>query len=387
MKSRLLFFLLLLLALFILITRDNHTIQDAILNIVTPIKQGYNTLTKSVQNRGKSYIFQKENIQRLTKENKKLRKYLLDQTHYIQQVSTLFKKIPSLEKLPHRSMELVNTISYIRLNSFNEIMLSRPKKASLQEGKLYGLIQNDVVGGTAILRGDHLYGYLTSNARCRFGVFVGKNRSPGIAEGLDKDTMVIKFIPKWAKVEVGNKVETSGLDGLFFANVPVGTVKKVKIENSYKTAYIKTYNDTLHPNYFFLITDSSPYLTSSYDNDSDHLEHNTTVPAAQTEESTMVQAEKKISSIPEAVQTQPTVIDPTEFVIPKEEVVHPQPKPPVVFHHPKPKPKPKQKPKQKASAEKTQTPSQASEATVPPATETPAPKPRKKSAMDILNGR
>ena len=377
MKSRILFFLLLFVVLFILMTRSNHSIQDTILNVISPIKQTYRNLTQSVKDRGKSYIFQKENIQKLTKENKVLRKYLLDQTHYLQQVSTLYKKIPSLEKLPHHSMELVNTISYIRLNSFNEVMLTRPKKSQLKENHLYGLIQNEVVGGTAILRGDHLYGYLSSNPRCRFGVFVGKDRSPGIAEGVDKETMVVKFIPKWAKVDVGDKVETSGLDGLFFANVPVGTVKKVKIESSYKTAYIKTYNDTLHPNYFFLIADPTPYLASTYDKDQAQLDTNTT-PVKRENDQAMI--EEKISSIPEAVQTQDNVVDPTEFEIPQESEIRPLPKPPVVLHHPKPK-KPKPKPKPKKPENTNPTP----EVSATPAT--PKPKPKRKSAMDILNGR
>ena len=382
MKPRLLFFLLLVLMLFVLITRSNHSIQDTILNIISPIKQNYKTLTQSVEDRGKSYIFQKENIQRLTKENKKLRKYLLDQTHYLQQVSSLFKKIPSLEKLPHRSMELVDTISYVRLNSFNEIMLTRPPKAILKEGHLYGLIQNDVVGGTAILRGEHLYGYLSSNPRCRFGVFVGANRAPGIAEGISKDTMVVKFIPKWAKVDVGDKVETSGLDGTFFANVPVGKVKQVRIENSYKTAYITTYSDTLHPDYFFLIADTTPYLASAYDKGTEQLDINTST-AHQHQERSIDLVEKKISSIPEAVQTQNNLVDPVEFEIPTEAKITPEP--PVVLRTPKPKPKPRPKPKPK---KKTNLPAKPPKVDIPP-TETPAPQPvrKRKSAMDILNGR
>jgi rod shape-determining protein MreC len=381
MKSRIIFILVLLLILFILVTRSNHTLQDTILGFITPIKQNYKNLTRSVKDRGKSYIFQKENIQKLTKENKILRKYLLDQTHYLQQVSALYKKIPSLEKLPHHSMELVNTISYIRLNSFNEIMLTRPKKADLEPDHLYGLIQNDVVGGTAILRGDNLYGYLTSNARCRFGVFVGKSRSPGIAEGLDKDTMVVKFIPKWAKIDVKDKVETSGLDGVFFANVPVGVVQKIKIENSYKTAYIKTYNDTRHPDYFFLISDTTPYLASAYDKDGTHFEENLSTESTASPDS---QTEAKISSIPKAVQTQDTVVDPTEFEIPVEQEAVRTPKPPVVLRHPKPKKHKKTPPVVKPPVAASETPDVSKK----PPTQTQNPKPRKRpSAMDIINGR
>ncbi len=372
MKSRVLFILLLFVALFVLITRSNHTVQDFILNLVSPIKQNYKNFTQSVKDRGKSYIFQKETIEKLTRENKILRKYLLDQSHYLGQVSGLYKVLPSLIKLPHRGIELVDTISYVRLNSFNEVQLTRSSKAKLDPDHLYGLLQNDVVGGTAVLRGKHLYGYLTSNPRCRFGVFVGPKRAPGIAEGLDKDTMVVKFIPKWSKINTGDKVETSGLDGIFFANVPVGVVKEVKITDSYKTAYITTYNDSLHPDYFFLITDPKPYLISAYDK-------NTSFPGISTGSalsSSVPHPKEKISSIPETIQTLDDEVDPSVFEIPKEDN---PPKPPVVLRHPKLK-KTIRKPKPKPT--RTEVTPEA-----PPAETPPEPKPRRKSAMEILNGR
>jgi rod shape-determining protein MreC len=390
MKSKIIFFILLLLALFLLLTRSNHSIQDHLLDIIDPIKKSYRLFTQSAKDRSESYIFQKEHIQKLTRENKALRKYLLDQTHYLSQVSSLFQKLPSLEKLPHRTIDLVNTVSYIRLNSFDEVLLTRPKKVKLEEDKLYGLIQNDVVGGTAVLRGEHLYGYLTSSSRCRFGVFIGKSRAPGIARGVDKSTMAVSFIPKWSKIDVGDKVETSGLDGIFFANLPVGIVKEVKIENSYKTAYIKTYDDTLHPNYYFMIADPSPYLVSSYDRNNTFPDSNANRIVSDKNES-----RQKISSIPETVQTKETVVNTDEFEIPKETPAIVPPKPPVVFRHPKQKKTlTKQNNKTKVQAGKPkptaidQSPVDAVQEPEIPATVPPQPKQKKrKSAMDFINGR
>ena len=385
MKSRLLFVLLLFVALFILLSRSNHAVQDFILDLISPVKQGYKKLTHSVEDRGKSYLFQKENIQRLTKENKTLRKYLLDQTHYLEQVSSLFKTLPSLEKLPHRSIELVDTVSYVRLNSFNEVLLARSNKARLREGRVYGLIQNDVVGGTAVLRGQHLYGYLTSNPRCRFGVFVGPKRAPGIAEGVDKETMAVKFIPKWYKIKPGDKVETSGLDGIFFANVPVGIVKEVKIEDSFKTVYITSYSDSLHPSYFFLITDPRPYLISTYDRNTSQLGNE----AAQTA-AVPLDRNQTISSIPQTVQTQENEVDPSVFEIPKEPTT---PKPPVVLRHPKKKAKKTKhasQNKKKSPPPNAQKNSRTSAPALKPKPEAkgsaPKAKRKRKSAMDILNG-
>jgi outer membrane biosynthesis protein TonB len=162
----------------------------------------------------------------------------------------------------------------------------------------------------------------------------------------------------------------------------VGVVQKVRIENSYKTAYIKTYNDTLHPDNFFLIADPKPYLTSEYDKSDTDFDSNSDAADAQ-ENSTP--SESTISSIPEAVQTQDNVVDPSEFEIPKEKEVISMPKPPVVLRHPKPK---KRKPKKRV-APKTKPVQPPAEAPTPEPSKAPTPKPKSKhpSAMDFINGR
>ncbi len=315
MKSRVIFILLLLVALMVIISQKNPIVHNAILQLINPIKQFYKQVTQEVEDRSKSYIFQKESIEKLTKENKVLKKYLLDQTLYLQQVNSLYKKLPSLEKLPYKSITLVDTISYVKLNSFDEILLTAPKKTQLQENKVYGLIQNNTVGGTAIVRGGNLYGYLSSNPRCKFSVYIGKNRTPGIIQGVDKESMLIKYIPKWANIKAGDRVETSGLDAIFFPNIPVGIVESVKIENSYKTAYVKSFSDTLHPDFFFLITDTTPRLVSYYDQNSSFPDQNYTY-ANQKKNL----KEQNVTSIPKTLQTKESEVDLSEFEIPKEQI-------------------------------------------------------------------
>jgi len=315
MKSRVVFVLFLLVGLLVIISQKNQTAHNTILKITNPIKHLYKQVTQQVEDRGKTYIFQKESIEKLTKENQVLKKYLLDQTLYLQQVNQLFQKLPSLEKLPYKSMTLVDTISYVKLNSFDEVLLTLPKKTKLQENKVYGLIQNNTVGGTAVLRGENLYAYLSSNERCKFSVFIGKQRTPGIVQGIDQTSMLIKYIPKWANIKAGDRVETSGLDGVFFANIPVGVIESVKVENSYKTAYIKSFSDTLHPTFFFMITDPSPRLVSYYEQNSSFADDNYTYTASQEEH-----VEENVTSIPKTLQTKESEVDLSEFEIPKEQV-------------------------------------------------------------------
>lgn len=265
MKTKNLVIILFLLFVATVVTKNDGKVIDILLSLVNPVKQTYTNITRDLDDKSQSYVYQKESIERLTKENKFLRKRLLEQKHYIQQVKDLYARVPSLERIPRRSVEIVQTISYVKLNSFSQVILTKPDSLKDSNKSLYGLIQNDVVAGVAQIRNNNLYGSLISNEKCRFSVFVGKDRAAGIAMGINTNKMYIKFIPKWSDIKVGDRVVTSGLDTIFYANIPVGVVQSIEIENSYKVAYIKGYADVLKPDYFFLITDPSVTLTSKFD--------------------------------------------------------------------------------------------------------------------------
>jgi rod shape-determining protein MreC len=248
--------------------------------------------------------------------------------------------------MPYKNVALVDTISYVKLNKFDQILLNKPERYELNSSKVYGLIQKEQVAGVAKIEDGHLYGYLVSNPECSFSVSVGKEKYPGVAFGKDYKTMVVKFIPKWAKIKEGDHVQTSGLDGIFFAHVPVGVVTNVSIEESYKVATVKVLADTMHPNIFLLILDPKPYLVSYYD-------RNSSFPDQQYfyENQPPLKDETNLTSIPLTNQTKEEHFDPTEFEIPVEEQIIQRSLPLIIpeqTNKPKPKPKPKSKPKVKA---------------------------------------
>jgi len=334
MKTRLVIIAILLLVLTVLLSRNDARITETLLGIINPIKQTYKNLTQNLEDKSHSYIFQKESIEKLSRENRILRKRLLEQMHYIKEVKNIYEVLPDLSRIPVKNISITETISYVKLNSFSQIILTKPK--GLEEDKLYGLIQGQVVGGTARVHNNQLYGYLTSDDKCRFSVFIGENKAPGIALGRTKNEMIVKFIPKWHDLQEGDKVITSGLDGIFFANIPVGVVTKIEVQSSYTVAHIKTYSDIFHPKTFFLINDPKATLTEGFDSnrtqlptrysipDTGIIEMNTTKKTDHnvTHENNLTKP--VISSIPSRIdQTQHDVIEPeapTELKVkPKKE--------------------------------------------------------------------
>ena len=377
MKSRLLLLLLFGIILFVLVSQNSRGVRNSVIGLINPIKSAYKNIIQNLSDKSHTYLFQKEQIEKLTKENRVLRKYLLDQTHYLRQVASLYKALPTLQKLPYKDIALVDTVSYVKLNKFDEILLSTPAKVALEENRIYGLIQDEVVAGTAQLKHGILYGYLLANPRCRFSVYTGPKRYPGIAMGTGGKEMAVRYIPKWAEIRPGDRVETSGLDGIFFAYVPVGEVVRIEVEGSYKTAYIRPYADTMHPRLFFLITNGRPYLASSYDQNRSFPG----LPYPYAKQPPLKQ-DQNLTSVPQAVQTQELQIDPSEFAIPKE----PEPAP-----RSKPRPKPKKTPALPPAAAKVPPKKADVPKETPPANPIPKtppwPKPEEKhpSPFDILN--
>jgi len=269
MKNRSILLLITLILFFVVFTKYNGAIKGFFLDLINPIKIAYNNFVKASD----SYLQQNKNITKLQEENKKLEKLIIEQNRYIDELSKIYKLIPSLVKKPYKSLYIVNTISYVKLNKLNEIMLTSPKNFKFNPKKLYGLIQKDVATGVAKFEGNKLYGYLLSNKKSIFSVVIGENKINGIAQGDGENAMDIKFIPRWSKIKVGDIVKTSGLDNIFFPNIPVGTITSIKNLDTYKSAKVKIYANLAKPSIFFLIADATPYLTTDYTPDTTFPNH------------------------------------------------------------------------------------------------------------------
>ncbi len=260
MKTRIVTIIVLLIILAALVTHNkNNKIASSLMDASIPIKHSYQNILHSAEEARENYINQKNHIKELKDKNQELQQKLLEQKNYIEQAKNLRAVFPSLKKMHIKDgVDLVQTISYVKFNNFSQIILTKPKNIS--NDRIYGLIQDNVVGGVARIENNQLHGYLTSDDKCRYSVYVGSQMAPGIAIGGGNRLTTIQFIPKWFNIKQGDKVFTSGLDGIFYANIPVGIVSKVELQGSYKVAYVNTYNDVYHPKLFFMITHAKPTM-------------------------------------------------------------------------------------------------------------------------------
>lgn len=250
MKTSRLIILFIFIAITIFLLRKEESFQENFALLTLPIKESYLELNNSFQNSIDKYLTQSESIESLKEENLLLRKYLYQQKIQLTQLTQLHQydeaKFNTFDNLLR-----VQTISYKKLNDFSQIYLTKGEE--LSKDKVYGLIQKNVVAGIALKEDGPLKGILLSNPICQFSTFIGDKKTPGIAKGIDAESIEVNFIPKWSKIQVGDKVVTSGLDNIFLPEIPVGVVTNILTRSTYKTAIVETYADVLHPSFFYLV--------------------------------------------------------------------------------------------------------------------------------------
>ncbi len=58
-------------------------------------------------------------------------------------------------------------------------------------------------------------------------VLIQRSRAQGILEGNVEDYCILKYVPKAEDIQVGDKVLTSGIGGIFPKGLMIGTVRRV----------------------------------------------------------------------------------------------------------------------------------------------------------------
>ena len=249
MNKELLSFFSLFIALFVGALYYTNNIQGPLISALNYLKSNYHNTTQYFQDNIDRHTFQ---AQYITSLQEKLQKY--ENNHLVMQqmaseINDLYKANDSELKTDPK-VELVRTISYEKFGDLNRIWIDVKEYNS---SKIYGLTYNELVAGIVVPQNGKALGLLNRDFQSSYAVYVGKGRAPGIAHGNNSENLLIKFIPAWFKIEVGDEVTTSGLDKIFFKGLKVGKVISVKKSQGYQNAVIEPYYKSNDPNYFHMI--------------------------------------------------------------------------------------------------------------------------------------
>ncbi|NPA04392.1 MAG: rod shape-determining protein MreC [Epsilonproteobacteria bacterium] len=246
MTNRIVSILAVAAALFILYY-TNEMIRNFVSSSLNGIKRQYLAIEDSFQTFSKLHFTQAETIQLLQEQNKKLEKYYILYQALKEDIKRIEYECNTSIKDVY-NLRLVRALSYANFGDYTKIWLD-----TKPDFKIAGLLQKEFVAGIAIKKDNKILGLLNGNYKCSYGVKVGE-KANGIAIGSGNNRFIlVKYIPNYEVIRVGDQVKTNGLDAIFGEGLKVGVVVKIWQEGSYKVAKVQLYADLTNPRFFWLM--------------------------------------------------------------------------------------------------------------------------------------
>lgn len=239
-----------IIGLVVLILRYETHSASLFLEVSGWSKARFHNGVEAVGRTWETWIAQAESIAYLKVENDRLKEQEQTLNAFAAEVIAL-SRLKAYQTPPEFSVQTVRALSYAALPDLHKILIDYD---GLGPNEVRGLIYNNQTAGIAVKQiGSQAKVLLNGDAKCSYAVYVGTNQVPGIIMGKSDQEMIVRYIPAWMQVGIGDEVVTSGLDGIFFAGVKVGQVTKVHRLNAYIEATVRPYYNAFNPGYFYLV--------------------------------------------------------------------------------------------------------------------------------------
>ena len=198
------------------------------------------------------HLYQEQLIISLSKENEAFKKKDIEFS-YIQKEYNSILKLYNL-KNPNNTLIKARMISYASISNTSKAWIDF---ANFNHSKIYGLVYDEFVAGIVSEKNKQAIAIFNKDKLCSYSVVIGRDNILGIMVGgvskISKN-IIIDFIQPWKTIKVGDEVKTSGLDGIFTADIKVGKVIAIEKIKGYKKAIVQPYfDDSVSSKYFYII--------------------------------------------------------------------------------------------------------------------------------------
>lgn len=249
MKAKPLFFFVVFLIVLFVFFKVDRALSEGVLSVGNKIKSKVLDFQEWVVESYYLHFDQARLLQSLLHKEKEVEELKLRNI----ELQAEFDQLRKFYDIPSPSFTHIyptRMISYKEFGNYSRAWLEEYNEGD--EG-FFGLIAGGYVAGIAKREDDErMVGYLNGDPLCSYGVYIGKDRALGIIRSQD-NVFLADFIPLRSKIEVGDEVVTNGLDEIFFPNIPVGKVIKIREENGYLSAEIAPYAHRVDLGYMWLL--------------------------------------------------------------------------------------------------------------------------------------
>jgi len=224
----------------------NKSIQSSSIQLFTTIN---NTIDK--------YLVKLDYITQLKSSNELHLKYKILYDVTLNKLNEMKRNSDMLNNSDlHLELEKVKVLSYYKFNDYSRVVID---KNDLDKTKIYALITFDgYSAGIVLNKNNSSIAYLNENKRCNYTVFIGKENAPGITSGVENNgKILIKYVPIWKKISLGDEVITSSMDSIFPYGIKVGKVTDINIQDNIQEIQVTPYAKTLGNRNYYLYDNSN----------------------------------------------------------------------------------------------------------------------------------
>lgn len=211
---------------------ESSLFHQIVTEVVSPVQEGIASSKQSLSSLWDNYI----SIVNTSKENAILKK----------QISRLESDLTSMEEIRKENLRLKRLLSFTEEQSYNKVMAQVVGWDSANEFKVIRLnkgTRHGIRTMSPVVTDHGLVGYVyrvTDNyadvltildQNNRVDIVVERTRTHGIVEGVFNFKCALKYITRNEPVEVGDKLITAGVGGIYPKGLKVGMITSITKEN------------------------------------------------------------------------------------------------------------------------------------------------------------
>ena len=203
-------------------------LSAAVLSVVAPLAHGVESTGKAFAGAGRAMRTRSQ----LAEENRRLRAELLELRRERLRLDGLELESEALARgldfahssgLELRAVEVV----YLDPGSWLRALVARVGARGARPDQVV-LTEEGVVGRVIEAHGPWAKVQLVTDRAAAVGVVLERARRQGVARGTAPDELEVDYIPRQVEVEIGDRVLTAGIDGVYPRGLPVGVVVAVE---------------------------------------------------------------------------------------------------------------------------------------------------------------
>jgi rod shape-determining protein MreC len=203
-------------------------LESVALRLVAPVARvvsGTIDLAESTGSSFKSSESLREEVSRLEQEVSQLRMEKLRRQSLDDQVERLSNALGY--RAPFAGQMRVADVVYIDHTSWLQtLFLFMPARQAVPGSAVASA--DGLVGRVILTEGSYAKVQLITDRASGVGAMIERTRRQGIVRGAGRDGLALEYVPLQADVQVGDRVLSSGTDGLYPRGVAIGTVVSVE---------------------------------------------------------------------------------------------------------------------------------------------------------------